>query len=982
MHQVHKLTAQIRALLGGSPPLLSVESLAAEYARWREEAERRLAACAAMLAKGSEHTALEMAEIEPPLLDLVAALSFAEEPDWTSLCASHGLSTGPLLDARTISALDAVYAKGLSPNSPLYHEYRAAATARDDVKALQIIRTISRVNPSDTNAQSELERLLNKHMHLKLDALRSTLGAGDDGATADLVDELETFVAADKLAKQPDFIRGLSVRKSVRLASATRELPGLLEELERLQQAGDWQTAAERLHALEQQREDTGLVLDGTQSARCETVRRFVEAGHADALEHSRFLQAAEKLRAYGEEAATRSAGTGTLELKEALELESKFDQLEHEVKQFGRVVPEPPAGSIRASGRAVRGAAGRIRRRLLLKRVAAVALVLAVVGAGLAWFGRAALVKSYSEKLATLQRGGQALAAQELLEKVKGANLLGIHSAPDLQAAVAETGRWVAGQEELRLQADAQVTLLEKERIPEADPVALQEKYKGVEKLVGGLASDMSPPLAARLAVMKQGMEAHFARLRGEREPALRAALAEAQAKLAPVTFDMPASEVAAVLEQVRPLVESVEQQTQHPSPTLRPAADIVEAFESVSAKWLDFNAALGAISSFHGEMAAAGTLESYGTALKSLADVPFREVALALPVLKAFPTADIVAARLLMDGDISDWKAVRADRGSGASMRPRDVRQEEISILLALRDDPNLVDVWQWTLVSGGSTRNGWSQRKPRDYVVGGEKRYEGMMWDPTEKDLTPIFRPVKLTSSGGAVNVSGVSLSGASQLLAALKLEQMTNAAGDQWSLSLLESLSEIAKSRVGAVLPRAILMQHLGALTALRPHEWGRHYCPSLRRDLAKLESICGRRLSTYEWMLPSTVAALGPKLTEFFQELSDRDYLVEARRFREVALAVRDVGVHYAGFVDAGGRAHVIAEARPATELWCATPEKMILLKVETGAPNSGLGTQVKNCPVYAPLFHIPADRAALLRPLSGAYDSAPFLKPL
>src|SRR6187200_3185568 len=110
MHQVRKLISQIRAAVSDAPPAFPLEPLAAEYACWREESARRLETCAALLARGSEHSALQMAEANPPLMDLVAELSFAEEPAWQSLCARNDLPLGPALDSKTITALDEVYA--------------------------------------------------------------------------------------------------------------------------------------------------------------------------------------------------------------------------------------------------------------------------------------------------------------------------------------------------------------------------------------------------------------------------------------------------------------------------------------------------------------------------------------------------------------------------------------------------------------------------------------------------------------------------------------------------------------------------------------------------------------------------------------------------------------------------------------------------------------------------------------------------------
>ena len=776
MQQVRKLITQIRALLGGAPPLLPLESLAAEYARLRDDAARRLEACAAMLAKGSEHSALELAEAKPPLLDLIAELSFAEEPHWQALCASNGLSLGAPLDARTVAALDAVYAKGISPNSPLYQDYRAAVTGRDDSKALHIIRTIARINPSDANAQAELDRLRNKFMHAKLEALRASFTAGDDAASADLVDELEELATVEKLQTQSDYTRGLAVRKRVRLASASRDLPALLEDLDRLKQSGDWRRAAERLAELDAQESELGLTLDAAQSSRRDAVRRFVEDENANAAEQHRFLQAVERFRVGGEQAATRAAGASTLTLEEAHELEARFDQLEHEVKQFRRTVPADAAASIDASRKAVHGAGARIRRGILLRRVAVVGLVVALVGAGLAWIGRSALVKSYVNELADFQQQGKPLAAQELLQKIKSHNVLGIHSAPDLQAAMAEAGRWVAGVEELRLQAQAQIQALESETPEKANAAEIYKKFEAASTLTSSLPSDIAAPLRERIAVVQRRFDAHFAKVREENLTKWRATFAEAESLLQPLNFDTPTSQVDAAVAKAGPLLKTLESDVNHPVPVLRPDADMIAAYQGVVKKEEDLRSESAVLAASRTAMLQAESLDVYTVALKSYAGARFAETQLAQPALKEIPEADDPPARLLMDGDREAWAVVKKDKIAGAAMRPMDVRQEEIALLLSLRDDPDLRDVWQWTLVGQGGTRVAFSRGMLREYSVGGDVRYDGKLWDPNERHLTPIFIEVKLTKSGGPVNVSSFSLSPASQLLDTIKLQAM--------------------------------------------------------------------------------------------------------------------------------------------------------------------------------------------------------------
>lgn len=137
----------IRAALKDEAPPSSVEDAALRYAQFCTEAEQRLDRVAAMLEKGSDYQALQVAEEEPPLLDLVGTLSFGEEKNWQSFCELHGLKVAPRLNAKTVQSLEALYAKGISANHPLYKDFRAAVLSRDDDKSLKIVRTILKPIP-------------------------------------------------------------------------------------------------------------------------------------------------------------------------------------------------------------------------------------------------------------------------------------------------------------------------------------------------------------------------------------------------------------------------------------------------------------------------------------------------------------------------------------------------------------------------------------------------------------------------------------------------------------------------------------------------------------------------------------------------------------------------------------------------------------------------------------------------------------------
>jgi hypothetical protein len=152
MQPASKLIHQIRDALakgGGNAPL---ENMAAEYARTTQEANQRLESCAAMIDKGSEYQALQLAETEPALLDLIGVLSFAEMRTWSEFCSTQGLTVAPRFDGKAVQALDQLYTKGITANHPLYKDYRSAVSSRDDARALRIIRSIAHLNSEDADA--------------------------------------------------------------------------------------------------------------------------------------------------------------------------------------------------------------------------------------------------------------------------------------------------------------------------------------------------------------------------------------------------------------------------------------------------------------------------------------------------------------------------------------------------------------------------------------------------------------------------------------------------------------------------------------------------------------------------------------------------------------------------------------------------------------------------------------------------------------
>src|SRR3954469_3478765 len=132
--------------------------LADDFANACRAANLRLQQCEAMIRANDRLQAIQLAETAPNLLDLIALLEFANATDWRAFCQKNALPVAERIDSRAVQALTQCYAQGISTDHPLYAAYRKATLTRNDAEALAALRIITRLNPGDANAASELAR--------------------------------------------------------------------------------------------------------------------------------------------------------------------------------------------------------------------------------------------------------------------------------------------------------------------------------------------------------------------------------------------------------------------------------------------------------------------------------------------------------------------------------------------------------------------------------------------------------------------------------------------------------------------------------------------------------------------------------------------------------------------------------------------------------------------------------------------------------
>jgi hypothetical protein len=120
-----------------------LKSLVAAYTEQCQAANQRLRRCEEYLKQGLRAEAIQFAQAEPVLLDVIAALDFPERPQLEEILLFYGISPPPKLQMATAEALNQAYTEQ-QPLEGFLRKHRILALARSPLEArLRVMRDIA-----------------------------------------------------------------------------------------------------------------------------------------------------------------------------------------------------------------------------------------------------------------------------------------------------------------------------------------------------------------------------------------------------------------------------------------------------------------------------------------------------------------------------------------------------------------------------------------------------------------------------------------------------------------------------------------------------------------------------------------------------------------------------------------------------------------------------------------------------------------------
>src|SRR4051812_2303438 len=112
MPEYQQVVDNIRAILGAVDQTRTDEmaALATAYASLCRETNDRLRRCVDYLHRGLQSEAIHLANTQPALLDMVAALDMPELPEWETLSSTYEMTRPPRLMLEAAAELNEAYA--------------------------------------------------------------------------------------------------------------------------------------------------------------------------------------------------------------------------------------------------------------------------------------------------------------------------------------------------------------------------------------------------------------------------------------------------------------------------------------------------------------------------------------------------------------------------------------------------------------------------------------------------------------------------------------------------------------------------------------------------------------------------------------------------------------------------------------------------------------------------------------------------------
>ena len=193
MRDPQKLIDEIHGFLGRSDQTLTddVRGIVGELNELCGIADVRLRRCEDYLRRGLVGEAIHLAEVEPPVLDIVGALDFQGREQWEEVLNMYGLPVPPRVNLSRAAALNQAYQLHQTIE-PMLREYRRLCLSRSPLgERMAVLRELARNDPGNSGWNDDLASCELPALVEMTQAIKKAIPRGDLASLAAIAQHLQ-----------------------------------------------------------------------------------------------------------------------------------------------------------------------------------------------------------------------------------------------------------------------------------------------------------------------------------------------------------------------------------------------------------------------------------------------------------------------------------------------------------------------------------------------------------------------------------------------------------------------------------------------------------------------------------------------------------------------------------------------------------------------------------------------------------------------
>ena len=916
--EIERLIRKISETLqqGSSSDL--AHKLSEDFAVACRMANHRLQQCEAMIKAGDRHQAIQLAETAPNLLDLVTVLEFQRTDEWRGFCKKRGLSPAESIDGHAVQALNSCYAQGIPTDHPLYAAYRKAVMMRNDEGALAALQSITRLNPTDANAQSELERLDGKVLAARLQNLAGMIPAGNPVLVTEAVEAIESV--------------GFRNRPSgdVWTKAAVLRCQHLLDQSEKRRGDSNWVEVLGLTDFVRQLENDLNFVVDATDAQRLVSLEGWSRSEQEKDRQNREFATLLGELRKRihrSEEKDTSARQVGLTELREDFE---GIHKIWRAILDFARPVSTEVTNAFRKRTSLLESEIARresLKRRTILIGSAAATVVITV----LVWVGLGQIrAREFTKQLDAAISKRATRTVENLLEAARSTenktlNLMWAHS----QVARADTS--VARERGLLTNFMVSMERLPTQLDEDADADALTavaSKLSEARVALEALAHDFKAELEPRFSGFERRWKQYLLRRGTDVNAKLEVWISSAEKESVKLDYraklEVEAERIRSLSVTLRRIDGFEAGFTNHV--TIR--SDLLQRAKAFRTKFKAYERELQKIENGLEAVSKAKTAADHASALTLIASSEFSGdlAVLAAKGLRAIDSGEERFLRSLVGAtNPATWSFIRSAASTNfipAARLPAETeRLEELQRDPAVNASHQRYRLWresennqpvEWITAGALSDSAEWSLIKA--YVVSDEEKAEFF-----SRDYGQFNGRWKLSPTVTLKRIETLPPPKEASAFGQIGLEKIFTG-NTSYGLPMLQVLDNLKRSSHGSPVFRAYLFCALVDFMELQPDGWGLSFCPSTRIDAGRIREHVGGPIASGDWFVRAKADNWSLGLQQILETNRSTLYRVQAQRNLVLVRAVAKDGLRFIGYADVNGKPVTTTDKNPS-EIW-------------------------------------------------------------